>query len=267
MLYSLVMAQAPELYGREMHDGLGFWATWLPGALIRVGDCGTVEDFAFARRTSLSSFGVSFQEREPTSLGPLHHSSSKGVSIAFHTAARASAEAIPGLPNGRAGVTIGFEREGGVVFAANNCRQIEIEDIHSLEQNLQTAYLERGYPANYVVVTAMVRASSATVLVSSGKKASVTLTASADLTEVIDLARADAGLSIARSRGLASQHIAEGEMTPLFKVMGFKRHWLTRTPTGDLEDLGSDEPELQRDELRLDEAAFEDYAERYCGAS
>lgn len=101
------------------------------------------------------------------------------------------------------------------------------------------------------------------MFVSSGKKASVTLAAGADLTEVIDLARADAGLSIARSHGLASQYVAEGEMTPLFKVMGFKRHWLTRTPTGELEDLGSDEPELQRPELRLGEAAFEDYVERY----
>jgi hypothetical protein len=263
MLYLLVMARAPELYGREMHDGLGFWATWLPGALVRIGDCGTVEDFAFARRTSLSSFGVSFQKREPISLGPLHHSSSEGVSIAFHTAASAAAEAIPGLPSGRAGVTIGFEREGGVVFAASSCQQTEIEDIDSLERDLQDAYLEHGYPANYVVVTAVVRANSSTVLVSSGRKASVTLAAGADLTEVIDLARADAGLSIARSRGLASQYVAEGEMTPLFKVMGFKRHWLTRTPTGDLEDLGSDEPELQKPELRLTEAVFEDYVERY----
>jgi len=257
------MAQASELFGREMHEGLGFWAAWLPGALIRIGDCGTVEDFAFARRTSLSSFGVAFQERKPTGLGPLHHNSSEGVSIAFHTAASASAEAIPGLPSGRAGVTIGFEREGGVVFAASSCEQTEIEDVDSLERDLRTAYLERGYPANYVVVTAVVRASSATVLVSSGRNASVMLTAGADLSEVIDLARADAGLSIARSHGLASQYVAEGEMTPLFKVMGFKKHWLTKTPTGELEDLGSDEPEFQEAELRLGEATFEEYTERY----
>jgi hypothetical protein len=257
------MAQAPELYGREMHEGLGFWATWLPGALIRIGDCGTVEDFAFARRTSLSSFGVSFTERAPASLGPLHHSSSEGVSIAFHTAASSAAGAIAGLPSGVAGVTIGFKREGGVVFAASKCEQIEIEDVDSLERSLQTAYLERGYPANYVVVTAVVRASSSTVFVSSGKSASVTLAATADLTDVIDLASADAGLSIARSHGLASQYVAEGEMTPLFKVMGFKKHWLSRNPTGELEDLGAGEPELQKAELRLGEAAFEDYLERY----
>jgi hypothetical protein len=257
------MAQAPELYCREMHNGLGFWATWLPGALVKLGDCGTIDDFAFSRRTTLAGFGIEFEEREPESLGPLKHSSRKGVSVDFHAAGRAATDVVPGLPSGEAGVTLGFDSRAGVVFAASDAVQVEIEDTAKLEGDLQSAYLEQGYPDNYVVVTAVVRAKSSTVFLSLAKNAKVTLSASADLTDLIDLARADVGLKVARSHGLATQYVAEGEMTPLFKVMGFKKHWLKRTPTGELEDLGTDEPELQEAELRLGEADFDEYAAGY----
>lgn len=258
------MSSTAEQYGREMHAELRYWAAWLPGTIVRLGDCGTVDDFWFSRRTRLATYGIDFDPPEPDNRGHIVHQSKKGVSVSFQAAASASVAAaaampIPGLPSGAAGAGITFARKDGVVFAARDCVQSEIDDIDRLQRDLVQAYLERGFPANYVVVTGVVRASSATILVSRGKGASVTLAATADLTSLADIASADAGLSIVHSRGLATQYVAEGELTPLFKVMGFKRHWLSGMPKEELEDLGGEEPALQEAELQLTEADFGEY--------
>jgi hypothetical protein len=253
------MASAAQQYGREIHDDLEYWATWLPGSFVRLGDCGSIEDFRFTRRSSLPSFGIPVGQPVPRSRGHLVHESKDGVSIQFHGGAAGSLPGAPNLPGAAAGVTIAFASENGVVFAARDCKETEISEIDDLQTALRDAYANKGFPANYVVVTGVVEASAATILISSGKKASVTLSANVELTTLADIARADAGISIASSSGLATQYVAEGELTPLFKIMGFRRHWITRRPTGLLEPQGAVGPELLEEELELGEASFDDY--------
>lgn len=253
------MASSADQYTREIHDKLHYWAAWLPGTLIRLGDCGTVDRFVFNRRSSLSSFGIAFDKDKRGSSGHLTHQSAKGVSVTFHAAG--ASQQVPGL-DGQAGASIEFKRNNAVVFAARDCVQAAIVDLDRLARDLKHAYFERGFPAHYVVVTSVVRAAAATVLVSQSRRGLATLRAAGHvgLDGLADLANADAQLSVVRSRDLATQYVAESDLTPLFRVMGFKTHWYNGMPGDELETMGGDAL-LPNADLDLMPADFNDYAE------
>jgi hypothetical protein len=259
VLIRLSMASTVEQYARELHDELHFWVAWLPGTLVKPGDCGTVDNYVFNRRSSLESFGISLELGENGTAGNLTHQSKKGVSLTFQAAGEN--QAIPGLPQGQVGAGIEFSRENAIVFAARDCVEVEVADLDRLGRDLMQAHRERGFPAEYVVVTTVVKAAAATVLVSRTKKASATLRAAAavPLGGLADLAAANAGLALARSENLATQYVAESALTPLFKVAGFKTQWWNGQPTGDLESLGGPDKPLPENELQLIPADFEAY--------
>ena len=254
------MASAAEQYAREIHDELKYWTAWLPGSLVQLGDVGTVDDVIFNRRSSLAAFGVAFTPTQPASPGDLTHSSSGAVSLDFQ--ATGQNQGVPGLPAGEAGVGISFSRDRAVVFAAVGTQQTEIADIVQLSRDLKDANRNRDFPAHYVVVTAVVAAASATVLIAQSEQASLTLKAGANaaLGGIADLANADAHLSITSSRNMSTQYVAAKNLTPLFKVMGFRTHWWNGTPTT-FEALGAGgEPALSGGEAVLEPADFDGYA-------
>ncbi len=254
------MASSADQYAREIHEKLEFWATWLPGTRVKLGDCGTVDNFVFNRRSSLSSFGVEFSEDDRGGLGDLLHQSVNVVAVEFHVAGES--QEVQGLA-GNAGATVKFHRGDAVLFAAKKCAQTEIADLNALERDLKAALKDRDFPAHYVVVTAVVRASSATVLISQGKGAGITLRAGADigLSGIADLASAEAKLSVVRNHNLATQYVAETDVTPLFKVMGFGTNWYNGMPKQELESMGGDDTAGLPDvNLDLSAADFDEYA-------
>jgi hypothetical protein len=52
------MASPVKLYQQEMHSNLGFFANWLPGDPIEVGDVGVLESGRFRRVVSLEDLGI-----------------------------------------------------------------------------------------------------------------------------------------------------------------------------------------------------------------
>jgi hypothetical protein len=247
------MADPTKQYTGEIHDDLKYWAAWLPGTLIKLGDCGSVDDHVFNRRSSLESFGISFQPEERGTPGDLKHESSSGVTIDFQ--ATGENKAIPGLPAGAAGAGVTFSKESGVVFAAGQCVETQIGNLDQLASDLKERYNAGVFPGHYVVVTAVVSARSATVLISRSGNGAITLHANADvpLGDVIDLANVEAKFSISRTTNMATQYVAESNLTPLFRVMGFERKWWNGEPKNGLEELGAP------DEAELSEADFAEY--------
>ena len=52
------MASPVKLYQREMHDNIGFFATWFPGDRLEVGDVGVLEGGRFRRMASLAELNI-----------------------------------------------------------------------------------------------------------------------------------------------------------------------------------------------------------------
>ena len=113
-------------------------------------------------------------------------------------------------------------------------------DLDGLARDLKERYKAQAFPANYVVVPSVISATSATVLISRSRKASVSLRAATDIAlgGNPDLANIEAGLSVVKSQNLATQYVAQADLTPLFKVMGFAKNWYNGMPTEQFRGTG-----------------------------
>jgi hypothetical protein len=254
------MASIAEQYGREIHGQLGYWPAWLPGMWVKLGDCGTIDDFQFNRRTSLRSLGVEFEVEDRGTPGNLVHQSVRGVTIQFQ--AQGESKGIPGLAAGEAGVSIDFTRENTVVFAVRATRATAIADLDRLAVDLKAK--GRVFPPRYVVVTEVVAAGTATVLVARTSAGGFTLRAGADvpIAGIADLASAEARFAVIRNQNLATQIVAEEDLTPLFKAFGFGRRWFSGYPPEAFEAQGTEEDEDIAD-ATFGEADMDAYADAH----
>src|SRR5262245_51278402 len=110
-----MMASPVMLYHQEMHNNLGFFATWLPGDPIEIGDVGVLENGRFRPMTSLKEFGIACDISTSQSAQNVHYTSRQGTKIATSSGAAATAIA-------KAEITIEFSRQGAFVFNASPLR-------------------------------------------------------------------------------------------------------------------------------------------------
>jgi hypothetical protein len=221
------MTAARDLYTREMHKKFGYFATWAPTVPLRLGDIGVLRKHDFRRVTTLAEKSIPFQVRRDASPSDLQYTSSNGVSFHFKVAGDAP---VPGstLRPTDAGVSIHFQRANAIVFQALECRASSILDQEGLGKALmaRVASGEREWE-HYVVLTEIIEAKGATILISSGGGAVIDLAATAGV-GYPRIADVDAHIQIVHCSNLATKVVAAARITPLFKACALKRRGLLR---------------------------------------
>lgn len=213
-------------YLEEIYRKLGYLAVWAPSVPVAVGDVGTIKDTEYRRVDSLRNLGISFQIRQDDTGADYTYSSKGAVSITFKLAGDVPSVGSH-LVKADAGISIGFTKENAVVFCAAGCKSNQIDNLSSVIKDIEWRYEKGEWPEEHFVVTEVVRADRATIVVSSGRDASLDLRAKADVTLAdLRLANAEAGLDVAHSSNLGFSSVAEGGLTPLFRAGGMKRRLL-----------------------------------------
>ncbi|WP_216842905.1 hypothetical protein, partial [Methanogenium sp. MK-MG] len=69
-----------EHYMNEMYEEFHYFATWLPGKPLQIGDIGELNHNEFTYISSLHEKGIDFRVRRDPSKGELKHRSGRGVS-------------------------------------------------------------------------------------------------------------------------------------------------------------------------------------------
>lgn len=210
-------------YTEELNDKFGFLATWLPGTKLRLGDVGILKRERFEFVTTLEDLGIPFATRDIGGVADYQYVSSKGVTIDFH--GNGTAE-TPGAPLARASsaVSINFSRANAVVFVAAGCKTTLVERQDQLGHAILARYRANNWQEDYVVITELITAESATILVSADDSAKVDLAAKAKIaTAGFSLADPSIELQVASSVGVATQILAASQLTPLFRASGVRR--------------------------------------------
>ncbi|HKP43492.1 hypothetical protein [Mycobacterium sp.] len=209
------MASPVQLYQREMHKNMGFFATWLPSSAIELGDIGVLEAGRFRRIGSLKELGiVDVDVREGAPENVSYSASAKRSS-------GISAGAATAVPVVSGEVSIEFASEGGYVFEAMAMRQMEISDRMALAAALLQSYKKGAWQAEWLVVDTVYTAHSATVLVSQDTVSKIVLKASAATLPLGTLLLADPnlGLTVASSSGRIVHVIAADNLRPLYSCV------------------------------------------------
>ena len=215
-------------YTNEMYKKFGYFATWEPNRPLELGDVGILRKNEFTRIFNISRRfdKIKFIELPDETPGDLDYNSEGSVSITLKLAGT-----IPQigsvLTEADAGISIEFSSDKSVVFKANETYTPSIDDTIKLGNQIIELYREGKWEKNWVVITEIVKAKSATIIISNKKDGKIELKANANVDIVdIDIANAEFKFSPAFSRGLETRIIAQKGLTPLFKAMSIKSRFI-----------------------------------------
>jgi len=205
------MASPARLYQQEMHQNLGFFATWFPGSPLELGDVGMFEGGQFRRASSLSDMEVPLSAVREGKRQNVSYSASAKRSGTLATDAGLSA----GVGQGE--LTVSFSSEGGFVFEAVGLRCLEVADRSAMADGILQLHHEGRWRREWVVIEALYIADSATVLVSQEQASEIRLKAKANIPSgPLQLADPSLGLTVAASSGRVVHVLAGTDLRPLY---------------------------------------------------
>jgi hypothetical protein len=209
------MASPVKRYQQEMHNNLGFFATWLPSTAVALGDIGVLQDGRFHRVGSLKELGIVHTDVREGTAENVSYSASAKRSDSISVGAGAA------VPIASGELSISFTSEGGYVFEAINMKQIEVADRLSLASSLLKAYEDGRWQKEWLLIDALYRAESATILVSEDSSSEIVLKASAAALPagLLPLADPKLRLGVASSSGKIVHIVAANNLQPLYSCV------------------------------------------------
>ena len=245
-------------YANELSRQFRFLATWPIGMPLTLGTVGEIlDDRIFDPTTSLESFGVAFKpvtgDTEPQ---PFTYQS-KGVrGFGLSTGAE-----IPDIGSGalkaRAKLSIHFDEESAILFRAAGLTHKRIADQPKLSRDIVRLMDERQWSADWFVVTHVLEAESATIMISSSSDATVEVALGGDARAAgVDLLDVRFEPRVVRQHEMNTVILNSTGSTPLFRAKRVRKKWFNLFGEQRLEaKFATDTSKLDRS---LDDAEFED---------
>lgn len=209
------MASPVKIYQKEMHNNVGFFATWFPGDHIELGAVGVMKNGRFRQEATLKDLGIKYKQSDEGSPQPLKYISSKGTTIESSAGAN--------VPAVTAEITIDFSSVGAFLFDALNVRQVRVKNRFDVTADILELYQEGKWHKEWYVIESLHIADSATIIVSHDQAASIVMAASSQL-PILSTTLADPriDLSVKSSRGKLFQVIAKRDLRPLYACLRLK---------------------------------------------
>lgn len=220
--------QLNESYVKEIRKHLGYMAFWLPDSSYGLGTIGVIDDDGvFDPISDLESMGIPFEVEQRPGKSNIDYSSAGNVTLNTKSAGKL----LPGskLTKADVGFVLDMGRKHSILFQANEVTTTRIKDKVRLGKGIARLYKDEIWKKEWVVITELKTAASTTIVISSSRNSHVELkvTASAKPAK-LDIADASLGLDIVSEKGVSFKAIAEGGLTPLFKVSGISIDNITR---------------------------------------
>ncbi|WGQ09945.1 hypothetical protein QG516_25880 [Pedobacter gandavensis] len=215
------MATPYKFYMKHMNAKTGYRATWDPGKPLEIGMIGKLDGSGvFTVYSSLKAEGITPEIKADPSASDLDYTSSDKVSIGIKLSGSAPTVGSA-LTAADAGFEIKFTGEEGVVFKISGYKTLQIVNLKEIESQIKEKYQNSNWDKNWLVVTELIQADAATIIISNSKNGSLDLKAKAGVAAG-DLKLTDAalGLSVARESGSTLKFLTQNGLTPLYNVMG-----------------------------------------------
>lgn len=210
------MGSPVKTYQIEMYENFGFFATWLPGDPIEVGDVGVFEEGRFRREARLSDFHIPCKVDVADSASDVQFTSRKGVQLS--TSAGASAVAV-----GELRMSVQFTGNGAFLFLASGLRVHRLSNRPEVTAAVLGLYEHRRWKKDWLIVEAVHMAARTTVLISEDKVAKVELSAKSEVpVPIASLAIPDAKVRVTASTGKVFQSIGANNQHPLYACLRVK---------------------------------------------
>lgn len=257
------MTELVELYTKGIKRKLAnHWAAWLPSTHFAIGDIGTLNGSVFEKVGTLDELKLKYYAETDSDPSPLDISSESGVAVSFKAAGETN-PAFGHIAGGEAGVKVEFGAQGAFVLQAPEIFASEVGDRLNLRSQIISAFNKGVWEKDWLVVTRLLTATSATVLICKSSNASLELTARANLSgAVAALGATNAGIAIKYQQGDALSVIGGKKLTPLFQLSRLKTSFFSQ-PKVVTKSLRASDPslaELTPSRVRADRAIADSLA-------
>ena len=210
------MASPIKIYQQEMHDNTGFFATWLPGDTIEIGDVGVFQGGRFRRMSSLKELGIKFDVSSGRSEQNVNYTSSHSTKVNIGGSADAAAV-------GKAEISIEFSQQGAFVFQASKLQLHQLENRMKVSEQILKVYEQTKWDSSWLLVESLHEAERATIIVSEDSSAGLVIAAKMDASlPSISLVDPKLSLSVTSSRGRVMQLIGTEGLHPLYSCLRVK---------------------------------------------
>ena len=199
-------------------------AAWPPGSPMKVGSVGRfLGDRIFEPETTLGSYGIKVPVDDDPGSGMLSYTS-QGVNESSFTVGAHVPDLASGVIDAKAKVTIKFAREHGIIFRASGLRYQTMQDQPKMARKVARLAESGQWGRDWYIVTQVVQAASASVLIADAPSAEVELALGADANVAgIELLGAELKPRVVRHKDMHILIVDEGGMAPLFKAKRVKR--------------------------------------------
>lgn len=221
--------KANRKYIKEMRKQIGYFATWLPGTPMAIGDIGVFKKNVFTKISNLSDKGIQFEIEPDTTESDIEHHSSGNVIITTKAAGKVIPDST--LSEINAGISVDFKRANSILFKANRTTTPSLKDQIKLGQQILALYKKGEWDKDWAVITELVHAQSSSILIATESESKIELEATGNITTgALDIADTNANFEVTYTKGVSTKIIAEKGLTPLFKASKVKSN-IFRPPT------------------------------------
>jgi hypothetical protein len=213
-------------YATEVSENLDYLPTWPPDSDVKLGDVGVLDGSVFRRTDTLEALGIGRPHvRRGQGTQVLEFSSSNGVEISWLGGAEAALDQLA------AEVEIRFSREGAVFLRIGPHTLDQFESTDHLGREIIHQYESGAWMRNRVVVTEVVKAASATILVSGKGAAGAKFRLDSSLPGGEALARGKLSQIMSLTGSFTTKIVGEG-ISPLLRTSGLRGLFRTEFRTG-----------------------------------
>ncbi|MDR3046041.1 MAG: hypothetical protein LBU51_00300 [Bacteroidales bacterium] len=230
------MGTIERQYTEELYKRYGgYFAAWDPGVKYQLGDYGILKDKTIFERYGniTTDFGVNFEVTELSSPGNLSFCSEGINKVLIDNEATINNLSLP-ITKTKVGINLSFENEKSMILETFGIKEYGIKNINDLAKKIKEQFTQNNWELDYAIIVSIKKADSETVIITNQEKASIELRAEINTNiiplDVTTLNIADASLNwgIAQEKNCTYKFVAEGELTPLFKLFGLKKSFLKR---------------------------------------
>jgi hypothetical protein len=208
-----------QLYVSQMHDRVGFFATWPLNQEIKIGHYGPMKGKLFQPFAQLR--GLVAQEAP----GKATHDYTISADRLLNAQAKALADA--GVTQGNALLEVHFHSEAAVTFSAPESVVTRVSDIKALGERLVEMLHGESWNRKHGIVVEVTTAPMATIIASekAGAEVKFEVAANTPVSPQV-MANLDEETQLRTYRGVGAKSIGKGPVTPLFRLAFLKRRFL-----------------------------------------
>jgi len=217
-----------EIYLKQIQEQFRYRPIWPPGKPLEIGVIGKVPRGIFTNYTTIEKeLGVKPEVKSTYKKDDVLEFETSG---SVTTTIKAKGDATP--PNAQylgqadAGIVMEFTSGDAVVFKLKGYHTHQIVNLAEIQEAVVARYKAKKWDKEYIIVTEVIEADGATILISKSAGAKVELAANAVIGPAeLNIANASLGWELKSERSMATKVIAQSSITPLYIAMSVRKSW------------------------------------------